>query len=310
MKELASRAASRALLMMMAVSAPAVSAGEGVESRQDPAEARGADKTEERLLAEFLRVYHLDPDESLKHVPPPRPEGVRVYWKRKRPGFANRPDQFGTMTFRWTDPDRLMTWSVTTAKEGFRVRDLPEYLEIGIYPSDIDGEPDLLETRIPGDWIYRTGQPAEKMVRALEIRLQRMLKKRIALRLREVERDVVVVRGDYKSVPVAGRNKDQIEIYGKQIVPGGGGAGGGSGSYPEFLKWVGEWIARPLVSEVKAPPKGMLVWYYNARQPFTKEMQKEDHDEALVLKHLQEQTGLTFVRERRRVPILFVERAK
>ena len=189
----------------------------------DTGEAQESLKTEEQSLEDFLRIYRLDRDENLKHVPPPRPEGIRAYWKRERAGFANSPDQFGAMTFRWRDPDRLVNSSMTSGDAGFRVQDLPRYLEMDIFPAEIDGDPDLLKTAVAGDWIYRVGTPAEQMVRALEIRLQRTLRKRITLKLRTVEREVVVVRGQYHSSPVTGRAKDQIEIYGKQIVPGGGG---------------------------------------------------------------------------------------
>jgi Protein of unknown function (DUF3738) len=273
-------------------------------------EAQESSKTDDQLLEDFLRIYRLDRDEKLKHVPPPRPEGIRAYWKRERAGFANSPDQFGAMTFRWRDPDRLVNWSMTSGDAGFRVQDLPRYLEMDIFPAEIDGDPDLLKTTVAGDWIYRAGTPAEQMVRALEIRLQRTLKKRITLKLRMVEREVVVVRGQYRPSPVTGRAKDQIEIYGKQIVPGGGGAGGGGGTYPEFLKWVGEWIERPVVSDVQPPPKNQFNWFYNARSPKSEQMSREDHDEPLVLQHLHEQTGLTFTRERRPIRILLIERAK
>jgi hypothetical protein len=107
-----------------------------------------------------------------------------------------------------------------------------------------------------------------------------------------------------------GRGTNEIEIYGKQVVPGGGGAGGGTGEFSTFLRWVGEWIGRPVLSEVEAPPKGQITWYYNARSPFTEQMRREDHDEALVLQHLQAQTGLTFTRERKPIRILFIERAR
>lgn len=71
-----------------------------------------------------------------------------------------------------------------------------------------------------------------------------------------------------------------------------------------------DWIERPVVGELEAPPKEEIEWYYNARSPFTEQMRREDHDEALVLKHLQEQTGLTFTLERKTIRILFIERAK
>lgn len=188
-----------------------------------------------------------------------------------------------------------------------------------VYPSEIEGDPELLKMEVSGDWVYRQGVPAEPMVRSLEAILQRTLQQRITLRFRQVERDVVVVRGEYRYSPLAGRSKNQIEIYGQQnqieiygqqVLPGGGGAGGGSGKFPEFLKWVGEWIERPVTSEVEAPPKESLHWSYNARSPSTEQMRREDHDEALVLKHIEEQTGLTFTRERKKIRVLFIERVK
>lgn len=271
-------------------------------------------KSDDQALKEFLEIYRLAPGQIVKRVPPPRPEGMRVYWKREHPGFENRVDRFGAMTFRFSDPDRLVNWSMTTGNEGFSIRELLQYLEMDIYPVEIDGDPELMETPIKGDWIYRAGAPAEQTLAALESTVQRALRlsprHRITMQFRQVERDVVVVRGQYRYAPVAGRSKNQVEIYGKQIVPGGGGAGGGTGKFGEFLKWVGEWIERPVVSEVEAPPKGNIEWFYNARSPFTRAMRQEDHDEVLVLKHLKEQTGLSYTRERKKIRILFVERPK
>ena len=127
---------------------------------------------------------------------------------------------------------------------------------------------------------------------------------------RQVERDVVVARGTYHHTPLEGRAANTIEIYGKQVVPGGGGAGGGGGDFAMFLKWVGEWIGRSVVSGVEAPPKEQIAWYCNERNPFIEQTRREDHEEALVLRHLQEQTGLAFARERRPIRILFIARAK
>jgi hypothetical protein len=277
---------------------------------QEIGAGRKSEEPADRALEAFLRIYRLDQGELLKNVPPPRPEGIQLFWKRTRPGFANRPEQFGAMTFRWQEPDRLVNWSMTSADAGFRLRDLPRYLEMDIFPTEIEGEPDLLDTSVAGDWIYRVGMPVERMVSALEIRLQRTLQKRITLRHRTVERDVVVVRGQYRPSPVPGRARDEIEVYAREIVPGGGGAGGGSGTFSEFLKCAGEWIERPVVSEVQPPPENRFTWFYNAREQSTKQMREEDHDESLVLPHLHEQTGLEFTRDRRPIRILFIKRAR
>jgi serine/threonine protein kinase len=273
---------------------------------QDDADrARG----ERKALDDFLEAYRLAPGQLLKRVPTPRPEGVRAWWKQKYPTHGNRPDQFGAMVFRWRDPDRLDNWGGTTA-EGYSLRQLLRNLHTEIYEAEIDGDRDLLETKMNGDWVFRDGVEAEQKVHALETIIQRVLRLRIALTFRRVERDVVVARGAYHHTPLNGRAADVIEIYGKEVVPGGGGAGGGSGDFAMFLKWVGEWIGRPVVSDVEPAPKQQVTWYYNHRAPFTDQMRREDHDEASVLRHLQEQTGLKFTRERRPIRVLFIERAR
>jgi hypothetical protein len=262
-----------------------------------------------KAVNEFLEAYRLAPGQILKRVPPPRPEGVRTWWKQKYPNHGNQPHQFGTLVFRWRDPDQLDNWGGTTG-EGFSLRQLLRYLEADIYEAEFDGDRKMLETIVTGDWIYRDGADAERKVHALEATIQRVLRLRISLTFRRVERDVVVARGAYHHTPLEGREANAIEIYGKQVVPGGGGAGGGTGTFSEFLKWVGEWIGRPVVSEVEAPPKVPITWYYNERNPSGERTRREDHDEALVLQHLREQTGLTFTRERKAIRILFIERAR
>ncbi len=62
------------------------------------------------------------------------------------------------------------------------------------------------------------------------------------------------------------------------------------------------------MNEVETPPKANISWHSNERDPSTEQTRREDRDEAMVLKHLQEQTGLTFTREKRPMRILFVER--
>jgi len=283
--------------------------GHGFGRVQAQVEPKQSPDKEDPALVEFLRIYHLDADEDLKHIPPPRPEGIRAFLKRSRKNFPNQLDLVGAMTFRWKDPDRLANWSRRSDDAGYSLKELPRHLEMNIYPSEIDGDPDLLKTTIAGDWVYRVGAPDERKARILEIRLQRVLRKRISVNLREVERDVVLVRGSFRYSPIQGRAKNQVEIYGRQIVPGGE-AGHGLGSYDTFLKWVGEWIGRPVVNEVETKPKDSFEWFYNGRSPSNEQMRREDHDETLVLQHLREQTGLTFTIGKKTIPILFIEKPK
>jgi hypothetical protein len=277
----------------------------------EPAQPPAKDNDEESALKEFQDAYHLEPGQILKRIPRPRPEGMRIWAKRNQPGRDMRLSQVSAMTFKWQDPAKLTLWSSRySGDQGFDLKDLLRYLGIDVHAFEMDGDRELLDTIIPGDWVYRQEATDAEKVHALESILQRVLRLRISLTFREVERDVVVVKGQYHYTPEKGRSNNEIEIYAKQIVPGGGGFGGGGGTFHEFLKWVGDWINRPVISDLATPPKGQFGWSYNGRMPFTKETQREDHDETLVLQHLHEQTGLTYTRERRPIRILFVERAK
>jgi hypothetical protein len=280
-------------------------------------DAQGAPQTasaveaDEKALKEFLDTYRLAPGQTVKRIEPPRPDGIRVYWKREYPGSRRSPDEVRSFTFGWSDPDRLkLGWSQFGGSAGFRISNLPRAMEMDLFPVEIEGDSELVNREISGDWVFRQGVPPEDLVRQLETILQRTLRMRITLAFRHVEHDVVVARGQYRHSPVAHRSKNQIEIFGKQIVPNGGGAGGGTGTFPEFLRSVGEWIGRPVVNEVGTPPQEKFEWFFNARSPFTEQMQREDHEEASVLKHLQEQTGFVFTREKKPIRVLVIERPK
>ena len=56
-----------------------------LEGPQDGPKSPSLVKDEERALAEFLDTYRLAPGQNLKRIPPPRPNGVRVWYGRKGP---------------------------------------------------------------------------------------------------------------------------------------------------------------------------------------------------------------------------------
>src|SRR5262249_17185952 len=158
--------------------------------------------------------------------------------------------------------------------------------------------PELLKTEVSGDWIIRDGVPDVQVIRPLEAILQRVLRQRITLTFRQVERDAVVARGRFRYAPLPGRSDNQIEIYGKSLAAQDEG-GGGAGRFSTFLKWVSEWIGRPIVNEVESALEENVGWHDNQPSSFAEQERREARDESLVLLHLQEQSGLTFTRERR-----------
>jgi hypothetical protein len=119
----------------------------------------------------------------------------------------------------------------------------------------------------------------------------------------------VVVRGRYRASPLPGHDRAEVEIYARGVIPRERG-GWHWEAFPALLDKLALWIGRRIINEVESPPEWMLLCRFHERRPSTEQTRREDHDETLVLEHLQGQTGLTFTRERRSIRILFVERPK
>jgi hypothetical protein len=275
------------------------------------AKAPGAPADDDKALHDFLQLYQLGARQDLKRIEPPRPPGAAVWWKRKFPiNGEGGPEALGAMVFRWHDPDRLTNLDglFLSADEGYSIRNLPQAIGIDVDPAEIEGDPELLKTAITGDWVAREGVPAERMVDSLESILQRSLRLRVKLTFRLVDRDVVVARGRFRYMPSPGRSRNEIDVYGKQLVKDA--AVPSTGEFPTFLKRVGGFIGRPVLNEVEAPPREPISWFTHFRSPFTERMKREDHDETLVLQHVHEQTGLTFTREMKPIRILFIVRPR
>jgi hypothetical protein len=175
-----------------------------------------------------------------------------------------------------------------------------------IYPQQVEGAKDILATSVGGDFVVRAGVSANQVIPALEKVLREECRIPVKLTLREVDRKVIVVKGKYRAKPLKDRAANHFEIYGAALVEDGTGGGGG-GDFPEFLNWIGMYLDRQLVNEAADTPKARLSWHYNERSEGTEEDRKADRNESSVLRHLTEQTGLTFVEEARRVAVLFIE---
>ncbi len=299
----------------------AASPGARTVSRQDTVGGKDAQEKnavnkpkddDDKALLDFLGIYRLADGQDLKRIDPPRSSGAAVWWNRKFPA-VNRgagPEEYGAMVFRFSDPDHLTNWGglFGRTQNGYPLWNIPQAIGMDVDPAEIEGDPKLLKTEIVGDWVFRDGVPAERMAQSLESILQRKLRMRLKLTFRSVPRDVVVVRGEYRPAPMPGRAQNELNVYGKELVKNA--ATRSMGDFPAFIKHVAGFIGRPVVSEVAVPPMEPITWFTHVRSPFTSRMHREDHDETLVLKHLHEQTGLTFTREMKSIRILFVERPK
>jgi RNA polymerase sigma factor (sigma-70 family) len=273
------------------------------------APARGERPAAKSTVEKMTELYALPKGEVLKHVPEPFPPVRMEYYTQQ---FADQakliPSGPTVMTFRWED-GKLRNWTMTFngPNHGTALAGLLGLA--GIYPQETEGDAGLLKESITGDWVVRQDTPAAKVVPRLEEILRKDCKLPIRLTLKEVERKVLVAQGKYRLRTLPGYNEDDgIQVYGKQLVPNSG-AGGGSGTFRDFLENVGAYIGRRMVGDAEETP-AHLSWHYHMRGPATAEEHKEDTAPEGVLKHLGEQTGLTFKEETRKVRVLFVERTE
>ncbi len=279
----------------------------------------------EAALAKMVQEdgYGLPRDKDLIRVKPPFASRRMEYYYWAYPSQASAiPEGPSAMVFRWNNKGRLrtpgMNFSGDPTTTGYTLVGILDSL-CGIKSQEIEGPSDLLAAPCSGDWVVREGASNDELVNQLATILREQLALPVRMEFREAEREVYVASGQYKWAPLASQSQqtapddstksDQIEIYGKQIVPDSG-AGGGCGNFEKFLDWLGRWINAPVVSDVRQPPAHQLCWHLHERSPSTLQTLGEDHAPSLVLANISAQTGLTFKAETRRVRILFVERTE
>jgi RNA polymerase sigma factor (sigma-70 family) len=273
-------------------------------------EGPAADEELTKALNELKKTYALPDGEDVKCVKPPFPASRREWFRiaNMRRIMVKGTDAPPTsMIFRWNKGD-LQHWSASFGTEGPEVASLLTSIA-GIYPPETEGDAVLLKDTIEADFVVREGAPAEKVVAGLEKVLRKEFQAPVKMEFREVERRVYVAAGKYRFVPVKGRPADRIELYARDLGDPKLG-GGGSGNFDELLQWTGRFIGKRIVAgKIEDAPKDRVSWHDNTPSgPFTIEQWEEAHEAEPVLKHLADQTGLTFKEEKRRVRVLFVER--
>ncbi len=282
--------------------------------RQRGEKLRKLREEKEAILAELAskQGYRLEPEEILRHIAPPYPPRRAAYWRLANPNEfgvpADREEPRLVASYRWDG--KLHCEDFSMGSGGWPLITVCDAVH-RIKSQQISGPPELLQTPLPGDWVYREAVPDEVFARQFEAILRQELQLPIHLEFREVKREVYVARGDYHFTPSDDKtgNLRGVQIYGRTKSPD---AGGCHGRFAQFLNWVGCWIDVPIVSEVKAHPQ-QLLWRQHepageGARPATAAERREAHDPALVLHNVEQQTGLHFTKETRPVKVLFVER--
>jgi hypothetical protein len=278
-------------------------------------------KPDETLTARaaFERRYALTGDEVFKCFKPPAPERIAYYWEVYRQEPWDRAEvmvwlaRTGRLERRAGDPERFDHWVNT--RNDHKPIPLEEVLANVFRPlrlCEIDGPRELLQDRglFQADFVVRKDAPRDKLAERLGAALREDFGIPVKLSYREAEREVVVARGKYRYAPVPGLADPYPLQPGDQIIRiSGHRAAWDKGSFANaglqgVFDQLGVCIGRPVVGEVEGPVENARIWH------FTPGVRGGLAGEAgAVLKRVAKQTGLTFSTEKRRGPVLTVEKA-
>lgn len=275
-------------------------------SADDDAEIAGktGDATDRaEIERRFARKYFLSESQVLRRIPVPAGDKLRQQWLDTI--FPDRGTTRPPTTLYLIWKNGKPNWHGATfgGGQGVRLKSLLPMLRLVSKPW-IDGDEQLLEMLIEGDWLIAADADRNEALAAIERVLRDHWKKPVRLQFRTVERDVCVVRGNWDFHPISDKFPN-VQIYGDYIREDSG-AGGGSGDFETFLTAVGRWIDLPVIDEAGSGPEDEISWRFHAPSPFTDEELKRAHDPGQVTTNLMIQTGLQFEKETRPCEILFV----
>ncbi|HET6575921.1 MAG TPA: sigma-70 family RNA polymerase sigma factor [Fimbriiglobus sp.] len=295
--------------------------GDGPTAKPVPpakAAAKPAAKAAEPAwMKDFREAYGLKDGETLKLIPPPFPDCRRAYYDAQNPDPKRVPAERMLMVLRW-DGGKVQvralasrSWSDLRPggdETGWPLRKTLEHA-LDVAPAAVEGDANLLATRVDADVAVRGGASAERRLADLERELK--AKPGIAVRfaLRDEEREVVVARGKYTLKPAAGDRAPVVNVYARTILPEPA-ATHFSGA-DKFLVHLGEFLGRQVIDETDRPSRDVAFKYQmHLRLPATPQTRAQDTDPDAVLKNVAAQTGLTFKIEKRKVRVLFVRKAE
>jgi hypothetical protein len=166
---------------------------------------------------------------------------------------------------------------------------------------------------VTGDWIVRDGTSQAERMAGLERILRDQLNAPIHFERRTVEREAIVARGTYEfhtNDDVLPSDRRSVNIYADTADPTGGGRT--RGTLAELLGWIGDRLNMPVVNETETAGPARINWR-DHRSSYLRDMPDGPEKFAkvdMVLKHLAEQTSLTWTRERREVAVWTIERSE
>ncbi len=331
-----------AVLFFIATQAPAEQKKDGNKNSDDRAQSQippaATPAESQKYLAEFRETYGLPDDRCLKRMAPPftrgRLEYYRVHDAHQAELLPKGPDY---MWFRWDErPSKPLPVNWGEKHEG-RISPAgmgwvgDEGLAIGELIGDFtrlerhqfEGDRQLLDQKVTGDWIFRDGAAPEKILAAMSEILQKECKKRIRFRCFEAERPVIAATGKYVYHPLPGNEDvrdeadvrfDEIEFAARpekesQSRPVKDWRYDG-GAFEDLLLRLSWYCDQRIVNEVADLPDDPILFYWPKRTNEFSYGSPPQVDRAATWKLVSQQTGLTFTEKKQHVLVVVVEQSQ
>ena len=286
-----------------------------------PTTPTAAPGQEQAALAEFEKVYHLDPDQLVRRVKPPylpgRMVNLKKWWAE---AFSQSPYEtsgtFLPMVYPEIDgqlgqPGFRFTSGVDQA--GIPASELLNAVGAGLklWRRDVEDPDKLLDPMVEGDFVIRADAPPDKVIAALGQLLQRECGIPVQLELRDVEHPVIVISGKIEP-PFVIEPETVVELSTEASQSGEGE--NEQGTFGDFLKAVGRFIdpQRRIVNEVANSPyrQEKISWHSTPRTETNDTTALGESEARAAFDHLEQQTGLKFTLGTRKYPTTFMRRSE
>jgi hypothetical protein len=256
---------------------------------------------------DFARRCVLPTGVAVMRVPPPFSAGRLAFYRAANPSQAKAaPCGPDAMILQWRG--QQLRPSAMLFGRSFTAASLISDLLAVRSPKQIEGDPALLSAKTEGDIVVDFAAPLDSRRTGIEKVLSDVAGNAVTIEFREVVRPVTVLSGQWKYQPVAADTPQQpwIEIYGPELnAKDRRIRGAGSGGPDAFAGALSDWLSLEIV--VDSPTFPTQLFWQSSESASDPLLRGQGHDPALVLKHIEEQTGLSAKTETRKVTHVFVQ---
>jgi len=252
------------------------------------------------------QVYGLDDGEMVRLVAPPFTVSRTLAYASAMPALGKATGQMAyevrpTGVHRWGAGMRPGT--VASA-----LRWCSERFPGDLNGSDFDAPGALASLIVDGDWVVRNDQPVESRLPALQSIISQVTRRNLVIEKRLTEMDVIVARGKWAFHPVEGLNETMrtgIQMYAEGLQSKSMSMFAEiRATPPDFLNSIGRFTGRTVIDETDGQWPHPIAWYSHAS---AQKAARDDSARAALLANLQKQTSLTFIEEKRVMPVWFIE---